>query len=422
MSLLYLVPALGSLSFLSPCMWNLNLLLRAYTLKEGLHHPFLMLVSRVALLNLFALASYLVPLDISLRSLVIVQAVVASVFIFGFPLMRRLGLAPFDLSPQFLLRTTDLPPGIALGMSVPYCSVPFIALMFTYSLYLDRPFLIFNLYALFSTVPSLVVIFAPEGFLKRVSSLIPAVPAFTGFCLVLSLGLILDPGWVNLYVSSLLQEGAPFYLLVALMLLLGFLTSLGPSTLPLLPVVFGVLITRHRSNLHIALSLAGFFFSFLITHSVAGLLVSAGLVVITDLFRAEVFTPVLALILLLLGLSLLRLLPLSVEISRLNLIRDPFSSSLALGVAYTFSLCPSCTSLMLGAFALSVSAGDPLKAGFLMGVYAVGRSVPVFLSGVVVGSMREFVERSYAVLSRFAGVIFLLISAYLMKNFLEVVL
>ena len=421
MSPLYLVPALGSLSFLSPCMWNLNLLLRAYSLKEGIHHLLLMVVARFALLNLFAILASLIPMDISLRELVIVQVVVSAVFILGFPLMRRFGFAPLDLSPQFFLKGKVLSPGLSLGFSVPYCSVPFLILMLAYSLYLGRPFLIFNLYAFFSTLPTLAVISAPEKVLRAVTSVVPAVPAITGFSLILSLGFIVDFGDVSLYIASVLQDPGSFILLVPLMFALGFLTSLGPSTLPLLPVVFGILVTRHKSTFHIVMSLSGFALAFLTAHSLAGALVSAGWAVLTDIFRAEAFTLVLAFILLLLGLSLLGLAPVSLEVSRLNLIRDPFSSSLALGIAYTFSLCPSCTSLMLGAFALSASTGDPLSAGILMGIYALGRSVPLFLTGVVVGHLREVINRVYPAVSRMIGGIFILISVYLIKNFLEVV-
>ncbi|MDQ7081905.1 MAG: hypothetical protein Q9N34_02085 [Aquificota bacterium] len=174
---------------------------------------------------------------------------IAMLFILGFPLMKRLGIAPFDLSPQFLFPGKSIPPGISLGLSIPYCSVPFIILLTAYSLHLSQPFIVFNLYALFTTLPALGVIFVNEKFLRSVNSIVPAIPPLTGFLLILSLGMILDFHQVNLYVSSLLQEKHGFYFLLPLMLLLGFLTSLGPSTLPLLPVVFGVLVTRHSEIL-----------------------------------------------------------------------------------------------------------------------------------------------------------------------------
>ena len=55
-----------------------------------------------------------------------------------------------------------------------------------------------------------------------------------------------------------------------------------------------------------------------------------------------------------------------------------------------------------------------------MGIYAVGRSVPVFLSGAVVGSMSQFLRENYSRINVLVGLIFLALSAYFFKSFLEV--
>ncbi len=424
MSPVYLVPVLGALSFFTPCMWNVNLLFRAYIKKGDLKQVPLLFLSRFALFNPIALAFHLLSDKVSLseRSLLVIQGVVAGVFILGFPLMRRLGFAPLDLSPQFFFPKRRFPPGVGLGFSLPYCALPFVALLGVYSLHFKSAFLIFNLYALFVTLPTLLLIVVSDRFLKALTSLIPAVPAITGFALVLAMGLFLDFGYLSLYVSSLLQEKHSLPFLIPVMFFLGFFTSLGPSTLPFLPVVFGLLITKHRTRFDILLSVLGFFTAFLLTHAFVGGIASLGAVILSDIFRADLFNLVLSGLLLLIALNLLNLLPFSLEIAKLNPFSNPGASSFLLGIAYTFSLCPSCTSLLLGAVVLSASTGSVPEAVFLMGVYAVGRAVPVFLSGFVVSSLSGFLRRNYLYVNRIVGIVFLILSGYFFKNFLEVAL
>ncbi|MDQ7082349.1 MAG: cytochrome c biogenesis protein CcdA [Aquificota bacterium] len=422
MNLLYLIPFLGAFSFFTPCMWNLNLLLRAYVLKGGMSQLLILFFSRLLLFNLIALFVSLLPLSVSLEVLLTVQSVVALVFILGFPLMRRLGIAPFDLSLQFFFSNRSFPPGLALGFSLPYCSLPFIALLVVYSLYLGTPFLLFNIYALSVTLPAILIPFLREGTLRFITHLIPSVPALTGLILLLSLGLFIDFGDINLRVSSLLQERHTLLFLFPVMFLLGFLTSLGPTTLPFLPVVFGILVTRREGKKEIFFSVLGFSLAFLATHALAGVLASAGAVVLSEVFRTDLFNLLLSLLLLLIALSLLNLLPISIEVGRLNPFGGAGTGSFALGVAYTFSLCPSCTSLLLGAIVLSATTENIFLSALLMGVYAVGRAVPVFLSGLVVSSVQNFLRENYAYINKAVGLLFLLLSGYFFKNFLEVIL
>ncbi len=424
MNPLYLIPVLGALSFFTPCMWNVNLLLRAYVKKKDVKQLIFLFASRAFLFNLIALAFYLLSTKVSVpeKTLLIAQGVIAFIFILGFPLMKRFGVAPFDLSPQFFFPNRHFPPGVALGFSLPYCSLPFVALLGLYSLHFKEPFLIFNLYALMVTLPTLALIPMSDKVLKTLTSFIPAVPAITGFSLIVSMGLFIDFGELNLFVSSLLQEKHSVMFLLPVMFLLGFFTSLGPSTLPFLPVVFGLIITKHKNKKDIALSVVGFSVAFLLTHAFTGAIASAGAVVLSEIFRTDIFNLILALVLFVVALNLLNLLPFSLEIARLNPFSGAGRSSFLIGFAYTFSLCPSCTSLLLGAIVLSASAGGIPEAVFLMGVYAIGRAVPVFLSGVVVSNMSEFLRNNYAYINRTVGVVFLILSGYFLKNFLEVVM
>lgn len=424
MNPVYIVPLLGALSFFTPCMWNINLLFRAYVKKGSIAEIPLLFLSRFLLFNLIAFLFYVLSnrFTPSVETLLIVQGVVASIFILGFPLMRRFGVAPFDLSPQFFFPERRFPPGVGLGISLPYCSFPFIALLAFYSLYFKSPFLIFNLYALFVTLPTLILILLPERALKVLTSLIPAVSALTGFSLLLAMGLFIDFKGLSLFVSSLLQEKPPFLFLMLILFVLGFFTSLGPSTLPFLPVVFGILVTKHKSKRDITLSVVGFSVAFLFTHALVGGVASAGAVVLSEIFRADIFNLLLAILLLLVALNLLNVLPFSLQVAKLNPVKGAGSSSFLLGVAYTFSLCPSCTSLLLGAVVLSASTGSLIDSVFLMGVYAIGRAFPVFLSGMVVSYLSGFLKAYYVHVNKLVGIVFLILSGYFLKNFLEVVL
>lgn len=405
-------------------MWNLNLLLRAYSRNGGLKQVLLLFISRLVLFNLIASVIYLiskvvsVPLDV----LLVAQGVIAAVFIVGFPLMKKVGIAPFDLSPQFLFPERKFPPGVALGLSLPYCSVPFVVLLAVYSLHFKSAFLIFNLYAVFVTLPTLLFLILPDKPIKGLTSLVPAVPALTGFSLVLAMGLFLDFGELNLYVSSLLQEKPSLLFLSLVMFFLGFFTSLGPSTLPFLPVVFGVLVTKHRTRAEIFMSVLGFSVAFLMTHAGVGAIATVGAVVLSQIFRTELFNLILSVLLFFVALNLLKVISLSLPVARLNPFSGAGTSSFVLGVAYTFSLCPSCTSLLLGALVLSSSTGNPLTAVFLMALYAVGRAIPVFLSGLVVSNMSGFIREHHTQVNRAVGFLFLLLAGYFFKNFLEVAL
>jgi len=417
----YLIPVLGTLSFFTPCMWNVNLLFRAYIKKGDFKQIPVLFLSRLILFNLIALVFFALSekIYLPLNFLLFIQGVVAFIFIFGFPIMKKLGYAPVDLSPQFFFPTRSFPPGIGLGFSLPYCALPFVILLGAYSLHFKNAFLFFNLYVFFVTLPTLILPLLPERFLKSATSLIPAVPSITGFMLIIAMGLFIDLGNISLYISSLLEKNNSLLLLLPVSFFLGLFTSLGPSTLPFLPVVLGILVTKHNSKSDIFLSIGGFSIAFMLTHILTGAIASLGTVTLSEIFRTDIFNLLLSALLLLIGLNLTSILSIPVEIAKINPFSDPGTSSFLLGVAYTFSLCPSCTSLLLGAIILSASTGSISKAMLLMGVYAVGRTVPVFLSGFVVNNLSELLRRNYVYINRTVGLIFLLLSSYFLKNFIE---
>lgn len=422
MSAVYVIPLLGTLSFFTPCMWNLNLLFRAYIKKGNLKQIPILFASRLFLFNLIASIFYFLSknVEISENTLIISQTIIAFFFLIGFPLMKKVGFAPFDISLQFFFPNRKFPPGLGLGFSIPYCAIPFIALLGIYSLYFKIPFILFNIYALFVTLPTLILPLVSEKFLRIITNLIPSVPAITGFSLILALGFFIDFSEINLYIASLTQEKHSVLFLIPLMFILGFLTSLGPSTLPFLPVVFGILISKQKRKMDIFFSVLGFSLAFLITHAFVGFVSSLGSIFLSDLFKTSIFNLFLSLTLLIIALNLLNVFSFSFELSRLNPFSNPGTSSFIVGFAYTFSLCPSCTSLFLGSIFLSLSTGNALLSATLMSVYAIGRAVPVFLSGIVVSNLSEFLRKNYAYVNKLVGIIFLTLSVYFFKKFLEV--
>jgi len=54
-----------------------------------------------------------------------------------------------------------------------------------------------------------------------------------------------------------------------------------------------------------------------------------------------------------------------------------------------------------------------------MGIYATGRAVPVFLSGIVVEKVSTFFKHNHLLINRLVGALFLLMSLFFFKNFLE---
>ncbi len=377
------------------------------------------IAARLLLLNLMALC--LLPLGEVVHPqeelIWLFQGVTALLLTATVPLKAWLGVSPPSITLS--LPGLQLPAGLRRGVTVSgYAMLPLL-LIGMYALYLETPFLVFNMTALWAVVLTLLTLRVPDRALRELNSVIPVL---TGFSLLLALGLSTDVGEINFYISSLFEEKLTFLFTALIMLLLGFFTGIGPSSLPFLPLVFGTLIARRKSRAEIALSVAGFALAFIATHSLAGALASAGAVVLSDIFRVGVFNLILALVLMLLALHLLNLFPLHLDISRLNPFRNPGMNSFFLGIAYTFSVCPSCASLFLGAVILSASAENLYLSVLYMSIYAVGRAVPVFLSGLLVGSISGLLKHNHTYVNKLAGLVFLFLSLYFFKNFLEVLI
>ena len=416
-----LIITLGLLSAFTPCSWNLNLLLRAYTLKKGIHTFFAFAFLRVLLFNSIALAIYFAQVKLPYLFAILGLIMLSLITLFGPYAVRRWGSPPVDFSPQFFLRNRKLPAGIGLGLSLPYCVLPIVGSLVVSSFALSIPFEIFNLFVWSSLIPTTALVFLKESLLQRLLSVVKVSHVIASM-LILGLSVPVS-GETNLilFVSSLTSGEIPFYFLVLVSFILGVLTSLGPSTLPFLPAVFGLLVADKKGK-GVILGVIEFLLAFLTTHSLAGFLVSLGLVNLRDIFKAEVFSLIVGILLALFGLSLVGVVPLS--LSFLSLWRGgvPKGGRFMIGIFYTLSVCPSCTPLLLGAVFLSTLSGDPFKASFLMGVYAIGRFIPVVIAGFMA---KEVVTQgsTYSPLARkFAGFLLIGVSLILLKNSLEVIL
>ena len=358
------------------------------------------LLMRLFLFNLIALGIHLTKDTVPVQEevLAVFQVLTALFFLILFPTLKESARS----SPTLL----------------PFPAAVPLLLIILYAFYLDSPFLILNLYAL---GVFLLHLSAPLlGGKLPVLRMLPAASVLTGFLLLAALGPWIGSGKISLYLSSFFEGTHSPLILIPLMFSLGFLTSLGPSTLPFLPLVFGVLVTRRKTRGEIFKSVLGFALAFVITHSTVGVLASAGAIVLTDVFRVGIFSLLLSLLLLLIALNLLNVLPFRLNLTRISPFRNPGMNSLLLGIAYTFSLCPSCTSLLLGAVVLSASTDSLPLSALYMGIYATGRAVPVFLSGIVVEKLSGFLKRNHLLINRLVGVLFLFLSLFFFKNFLEV--
>ncbi len=187
---LALVILFGLIGFLSPCTWNLNAILIANVKEKGKVHLFYFLFFRTLLFTVLGFLVYLLGfwLKISLNALVIIHFVIAGIFFFGSPLMKKFKIAPFDFSIQALFPNLKLPAGVAIGLNFPYCSFPFFILVESYGLYLGGfyPLIFAVVFAVVSGVPVLLSFFLSKESFKKINEFIPAIPYISGFLVIIT--------------------------------------------------------------------------------------------------------------------------------------------------------------------------------------------------------------------------------------------
>ncbi len=133
----------------------------------------------------------------------------------------------------------------------------------------------------------------------------------------------------------------------------------------------------------------------------------------------QLFNIILGIFLLFLGFNFIGLLNISVKLPKFRLIKTKgFVSSFLLGVVYTFSICPSCTGFLLGAVALAVATKNLFLTILVMVIYAIGRSLVIFLLGFLfnIKSIQQLISKNYLTAKRFTGIVFILLSVYFIQK------
>ncbi len=421
---LSLVILFGLVGFLSPCTWNLNAILMANVKEKGKIHLFYFLFFRTLLFTVLGFIVYLASfwLKISLNTLVIIHFVVAGIFFFGSPLMKKFKIAPFDLSLQALFPNLKIPAGIAIGLNFPYCSFPFFIFVESYGLYLGGfyPLIFSVVFAIVSGIPVFLSFLLSKEAFKKINEFIPAIPYLAGFVVLLIGFYLLNQNiFATFSLFDFVHERHALYITIIVSFFLGALTSTGPATLPFIPVVAGILASNAYSKMEIFKNVFAFTTAFIISHVLVAVVAYYGFMVINELFNVQLFNIVLGLILLALGVNFLGFLNLSINLPKFKFTQEKgFFSSFILGLVYTFSICPSCTGFLLGAVALSVATENLILAILTMVIYALGRSLIIFILGFLfnVQSIQQLIVRNYSLAKKLTGIIFMILAFYFINK------
>ncbi len=123
----------------------------------------------------------------------------------------------------------------------------------------------------------------------------------------------------------------------------------------------------------------------------------------------------LAVMLAIVGLTLLRVIQLTVPVlaPTLNPART-FIRSYLVGLPFGLSTCPACTPLLLPVVGAAASTADPLMGGILMLTFGIARGIPIVLVSGLAASVRRLRRTRTFVLwvERISGILLLLAAAY----------
>jgi cytochrome c-type biogenesis protein len=197
--------------------------------------------------------------------------------------------------------------------------------------------------------------------------------------------------------SQLEGIAAPTLGAFTLVALMGFLTGLAPSSLPLVSVVVGAvagqrnpyLPQRGRAVLFstgfvcgiaTADALLGAIFGFLGFQALRLLSASLGL---TNLLIAAILTVI--------GLALLRIIRIPTPLRGLGGRQQAssFGGAFLLGVPFGLTTCPACTPLVLPVFGAAAATADPVAAAALLFAFGVARGLPLVVAGAAAGSIKH---------------------------------
>jgi len=419
-----LIILFGLIGFLSPCTWNLNVILIANAKKKGWMEIFYFFFFRIFLFIILGILIYFLGflIKLTLNQLIIVHFAVAGIFFFGNPLMKKMKIASFDLSLQALLPKINVSAGIAIGLNFPYCAFPYFILVGSYGIYLGGfyPVIFAVLFAVISGIPTFLSYFMPEKSLKKINESIPTIPYITGFMVLIVALYLINQNIFSLFsLFDFVNKEHSLWIVLIVSFALGILTNTGPSTLPFLPVVAGILVSKVNSKSEIFRNVFAFVLAFIVSHILIAVVAFYGFMVINELFNVQLFSIILGLLLLFLGFNFIGFLNISVKLPKIKFIQNKsFINSFLLGIVYTFSICPSCTGFLLGTVTLSVATKNIILTIFVMVVYAIGRSIIIFLLGFLfnIKSVQQFIAHNYIIAKRITGVIFLILAIYFIQK------
>lgn len=217
--------------------------------------------------------------------------------------------------------------------------------------------------------------------------------------------------------------------------LIGLVVAFAPSSLAMAPAIMGYVSTSGTSSTRRAGGLSALFLlGMLLTNIALGALFALGGKAVMQAVgaRAWVWYGVVAVLLVVMALILLGVwrprLP-SYRPSLPGLRRrdgggDPVSAragegraggAFALGVPFGLMACPACTPLLMPLALGAAATGEPVYGAALMGVFGLGRGVPMVVLGTFTGTLQAgggSLARTATVIQRILGVVLLVAAGY----------
>ncbi len=205
----------------------------------------------------------------------------------------------------------------------------------------------------------------------------------------------------------------------------GLIMGLMPSTLPLVPVVFGYVAgdgqdvdeARPRRKLRgLWLSFGFVLGTAMVDAAIGAAFGLLGYYVIGAIAAYRSLTNLfVGLVLAVMALALLRLIRIRVPVLRPALQRkDSFGGAFLLGIPFGLAVCPACTPLVLPILGAAAATQAPLIAAALLFVFGLGRGIPLLVAGGAAGAFKrlEGSARWVPVIERVGGVLLLVMALF----------
>jgi cytochrome c-type biogenesis protein len=380
---------LGLLAFFEPCTIATNTLFSARNHSERLDRCcrsllFLWLARSLLLSLIFVATTVLLPApQWSQAGYSLALGAVALIYLLS--RFLYLPVPHFDFA-RLLPGGDRLPYSIRLGLMLPACTLPLVAIIAlllvrqqSVGLALAGAGLFASLFTLPMAIASLLGL--GEGtrvFLSRAARLAPWLTA------ALLFGAAIWP-WVtppDLAVESLDQKLSvigPAALGIAL--LVGFLFSFNPVSFAAIPVMLAY-VTRADKPRQARLMAAAFVTGLISTHVLLGVIAALGGEWVSQILGRQ-WAALLGPVLILLGLSWagwikLRLPWFGIRGRRASGVLGAF----LLGIPFSIAVCPFCTPALLVTLTASAASGSVLFGALLLFAFALGRSIPIVLGAL----------------------------------------